>query len=68
MISQAANLTDRTNTIHIEQPLAKMIRLDYLLVNMIHRRDSSSLSLEFQQSLDIEPNLASRNLNRHKTE
>jgi transposase InsO family protein len=65
---EAANLTDKTILIHINQPLATMTRLNHTQINMIHQGTLSPENIPSSSTSDDEPNLINTDLTEHQKE
>ncbi len=63
---QAANLTEKTIMIHINQPLAIMTRLNQTQINMIQHGTLSPENVLLRPTSAEEPNLINTDLNEHQ--
>lgn len=68
MILQVANLTDRTMMIHVNQPLARMSRLNQLQINMIQHGTASATEGGDRTLISDELNLSDTDLNENQKE
>jgi transposase InsO family protein len=65
---QVANLTETTITIHVNQPLATMTRLNQIQVNMIQHGNAPLTAKLFPTSSSEEPNLTNTDVNEAQKE